>query len=141
VEGALARSLGGEPLAVEAECSSPSERRLLRTQHIPVRRGDERVVGVMLVHATVRDGVLAGAGPVLAPEEAIYRRVDGLVLMCCCCHRVHRVGSVGGWDFVPAFLHRPPSVVSHGCCEPCAQQFGAARDRWSGEVGARPRSA
>lgn len=141
VERALARSLAGEPLAVEAECSSPSERRLLRTQHIPVRRGDERVVGVMLVHATVRDGVLAGAAPHLAPEDAIYRRVDGLVLMCCSCRRVHRVGSVGGWDFVPAFLHRPPSTVSHGCCEPCAQQFGAARERWTGPAGARPRSA
>lgn len=139
VERALALSLRGERLAVETDCSAPAERRLLRTQHIPIRRSDERVVGVMLVHAIVHETAAAAAGPLLAPDEAIYRRVDGLVLMCCSCQRVHRVGSVGAWDFVPAYLERPPSTVSHGCCEPCAQQFGADRDRWTGETGATSR--
>jgi hypothetical protein len=129
VEQELARSLAGESFSVDSECSSPEVLRLLRTQHVPVRRDDDAVVGVLLVHTVVQEGPMRSARPLAPPDEALYRRADGLVLVCSCCRRVHRVGSVGRWDFVTAYVERPPVPVSHGFCEPCLLQFGAGSAR------------
>lgn len=129
VEDELARSLGGESFGVESECSSPHQLRLLRTQHVPVRDGDDVVVGVLLVHTVVHEAPLESVRPLLPPDELLYRRRDGLVLMCSCCRRTHRVGSVGRWDYVPAYVTRPPAPVTHGFCEPCFLQFGAGSPR------------
>lgn len=130
VERELARALSGESFSVDSECSSPQVLRLLRTQHVPVRQPDEdRIVGVLLVHTIIHQGPMQAVRPLLQPDDAAYRRLDGLVLMCCNCRRVHRVGSVGRWDFVPAYLERPPVPVTHGFCEPCFLQFGAGARR------------
>jgi hypothetical protein len=129
LEEELARSLGGASFGVDSECNSPDTLRLLRTHHVPVRgTDDDAVVGVMLVHAVVHEAPMGAARPILPPDEARYRRGDGLVLMCSCCRRVHRAGSVGLWEFVPAYLESPPVPVTHGFCAPCFLQFGAGSD-------------
>jgi hypothetical protein len=124
VEEALSRALGGKSFAVESECSSADRLRVLRTQHVPVRRADDAVVGVLLVHATVHDAPMGEVRPLLPPDDASYRRDDGLVLMCSCCRRVQGRQAPERWDFVPAYLERPPHPVSHGFCEACFLQYG-----------------
>jgi hypothetical protein len=60
---------------------------------------------------TERDG--------FGPNEEIYTDRYGIVTMCCECRRTCRTGQASVWDWVPAYIERPPERISHGICDVC----------------------
>lgn len=54
-----------------------------------------------------------------AEVESTYVSARGLVVQCSNCRRVRRVRNRLTWDWVPAWVERPPRTTSHGLCAAC----------------------
>ncbi len=100
----------GEPFVQDYECSSPGVYRRVRMRALPL--GD----GLLLEHARLVEH--PHDAPPSPAIEARYRSAHGLVSQCSNCRRVRRVDD-GSWDWVPAWVARPPHATSHGICPSC----------------------
>lgn len=110
-EGALATS---KPWEHEYECSSPRTFRRFRMIAYPSRdRQALLVVSSLLVE------VPHPAEP-FGPVASAYTH-RGLITMCANCRRVRNVEADQRWDWVPAWVERMPTNVSHGLCPPCVR--------------------
>jgi hypothetical protein len=110
-----AAAAGGPPFQDTYECSSATvERRFLMRIH-------KLAAGFLVTHSLVVTRPHAGPGE--APDEAMYRKPDGLVVQCCVCRRTRRSLPPYPWDWVPGFVTRLPPRTSHGLCETCVDHY------------------
>jgi len=96
------------------ECSSAT---LFRPFHMRVYPNPEGAGLVVVNSLTVEQP--HDASRVRSSVEPFYRDENGLVTMCCECRRTSRCQSAEVWDWVPAFVEKPPMPVSHGICSTC----------------------
>jgi hypothetical protein len=98
-------------------CSSPSLERLMVMRVCPLRA----TRSLLTVCSTRVER------PHLQPPsealESLYRNVQGLIVMCSNCRRTRRAGALTVWDWVPDFVERLPTRVSHGLCGLCLQYY------------------
>lgn len=130
VDGLVGRALAGAAAFAEVECNSPGVHRLLRSQFIPVG-GGEGVVGVLVIHAVLREFAAGAVHPPAPADGAVHRHVDGLFRLCLSCLRAHRPGD-GTWDFVPEYVAQRPAPLRWVICPPCAMRPGMPRTAASG---------
>ena len=101
------------PWEHEYECSSLEINQRFVLRAYPLQRSQ----GILVVNSPVYAG--APLGEACAPVEANYRNSDGLIIQCCHCRRVRRIGARKAWDRVPEWVSKFPHDTSHGICEPC----------------------
>jgi len=95
------------------ECSSAKLYRKFHMMTFPLGESEGFLVINSLRHAEAHRRVE------LPPIEDLYRNAQGIVVQCCHCRRVRRVGSDQTWDWVPDWVSTQPSNTSHSLCEPC----------------------
>lgn len=105
----------GQRCEHEYECSRPDMFRRFRMVVYPV--GGEELVCVhsLLVeepHAREADDSLL----------SVYAS-DGLITTCSHCRRIRNPRGTLRWDWVPAFVAKPPPNLSHGLCEACSDFY------------------
>jgi len=104
----------GERWEHEYDCSSATRYRTFRMAVYPM--GTE---AILVVNARVVDA--PHDRPDHRPDD-VYA-VDGVVTMCASCRRVRFPPSPTRWDWVSAYVARPPERVSHGLCAPCTEFY------------------
>lgn len=107
------------------ECSSDSVQRTFRMRMLPIARA-----GILIEHSPrVETG---HPGRPMPADDASYRNAAGLIVMCSNCRRVKRVGNPS-WEWVPEWVAREPTRVSHGLCYTCLEYYyapdGGSNDR------------
>lgn len=112
VEGFGRAASRGEPWEHDYECSSPERYRQFRMLAFPF--GESFVVTHALRAEHAHDREVCGPS-----DEYVHR---GLVTMCSHCRRVC-ARAHERWDWVPTYVARPPTRVSHGLCPPCAHYY------------------
>src|SRR3954468_23652689 len=81
-----------------------------------------RQTGLMVFSSLQVDEVYQGVS--CPPGEERYRNGQGLILMCCGCRRTRRrAPGEESWEWVPNFIERMPSRVSHGICPACRKHY------------------
>lgn len=103
------------------ECNSDEKARLVLSRFEPIARpGSGEPAGLAIRHLTLLDAPASAAG---GPEtdDSAYR-AGAPVEQCSCCRCVR---GPRGWVFVPGLVRRPPDVVLHGVCGPCARAYSA----------------
>lgn len=99
----------------EYSCPTPTMDQVFRARILPLRRG------LLLIHTLLKSSPTLAAGP---PEDvARYRDGDGIVTQCSHCRRTRRVRDPATWDWVPAYLDRAQTDVSHGLCPCCFEVY------------------
>jgi len=85
-----------------------------------------REPGLMVIVSLQVNQVHQDAHDPYPPEKRDYRNGQGLILMCCGCRRTRR-GAPGeeSWQWVPDFIERLPSGLSHGICPACRAHYYA----------------
>jgi len=98
------------------DCSSPE---LFRQYHMRVYPNQE-TAQLVVVHSLVVEGPHSEKKrETHTPDKEIYAGQDGIVTICCECRRTCRAGQASVWDWVPAYIERPPERISHGICDVC----------------------
>jgi hypothetical protein len=59
----------------------------------------------------------------IAPDDAVYRNKSGFLRMCANCRRTNRVADPAAWDWVPAYVDRRQTDVTHGVCPACMEFY------------------
>jgi hypothetical protein len=98
------------------ECSSATVFRNFRMAVHPAPRAEGLVVVNSLTVERPHD---SQDRKIYAPDPTVYLRADGIVAMCCHCRRTSRVRRPAVWDWVPAYVEKPPEKVSHSICDVC----------------------
>ena len=99
------------------ECSSPTTRRVFQMIVHPLDGG------AVVVRNYLELEVSHPGAP--SPDDAkTYQGADGFLRMCANCRRVQRA-DLGGWDWVPGFVSRPPRDVTHAVCDACLELYYA----------------
>jgi hypothetical protein len=117
-EGVVQRGVGGQPVAVTAECNGPDVARLVTTQVGPVGSGDD-LIGLTVQHRVVRERPVAEVYPVVDGGELDYHGRDGVLEQCSCCRRTRRPDDESEWDFVPGLVAAPPADALFTYCPLC----------------------
>jgi len=99
------------------ECSSAECYREFHMQVLPLHAPPRLVVVNSRVVERAHDRIWQ------APLTAVYRTADGVIVMCMHCRRTRRSNKPDSWDWVPAFLTKPPHNVSHGLCHTCFRYY------------------
>lgn len=99
-----------QPFELDYECSSPDTFRKFRLRVLPVEGY------VLMSHALTAEQPHTRTE--MPPDDAAYRAPSGLTTQCSNCRRFRRLDG-GAWDWVPAWVERPPARVSHGICAVC----------------------
>jgi len=107
----------GTPWEHDYECSSPTLYRCFRMIVYPVT-GDS----LFVIHSLRVE--VSHTRTAHAPDAQVYQW-DGFIHVCANCRRVENPHGSERWDWVPAYLERPPINVSHGLCKPCAAFYWA----------------
>lgn len=113
--GAPHRDTSLKPHAHEYECSGPEVYRRFSVQVYAL--ADAR--GHVLINSLVVEQPHASERQPLAPNDARYRDVNGLVHQCAHCRRVERREGASVWDWVPAWVRQPPLLTTHTVCAIC----------------------
>lgn len=99
------------------DCSSPQLFRLFRMQVYPLRPGSGFVViNSLRVERPHRRQAYG-------PDDARYRRKNGIIQMCANCRRTCRVSEPNMWDWVPDYVQASRRDVSHGLCPFCREYY------------------
>lgn len=110
----------GRPWEHDYECSSPDSYRFFHMRVLPLENW------YLLVESSLRIERPHGSErPAMPANAALYVSEDGIVTMCSHCRRTQRVATAAMqvWDWVPAYLEKPPGPVSHGLCRNCRAYF------------------
>lgn len=107
----------GQPFEFDYECSSALVFRMFRMRILPVAGSAE----FMVVHALRIERPHDRTA--VPPDDARFRRKDGLVVMCCHCRRTRRAAEPNVWDWVPDYVAKPPGMVTTGICSACYLYF------------------
>lgn len=120
---ALRRQGGGPSGAVihASEDNDGEAARLVSTHLEPVVVAPGTLVGVSVVHRTVRELPLEEVYAPVAGGEAGYRDAAGELHQCSCCRRTRRPDAPDEWDYVPALVLVPPSRTTFGYCALCLE--------------------
>ncbi len=110
----------GEPWIHEYECSSAGVFRKFRQTAYPLKGG----CGLLMVHSLAIETVHhpADRSPKIAVESK-YRDENGAISQCAHCRRVMNPFRPAGWDWVPAWVERPPSNLAFILCQACRQRY------------------
>jgi hypothetical protein len=98
------------------ECSSPHAFRKFQMRIHPLQ--DERcylITNSLVIERPHTEPVTVGL--------AGYLNTRGMIAMCSHCRCCRRVLPPERWDFVPAYLGREVTNISHGLCPVCLQYF------------------
>src|SRR3954449_848759 len=102
------------------EYPTPDLHRQFRVRVLPLMRE----TGLMVISSLEVDEVHQGVP--WSPGEKRYRNGQGLILMCCGCRRTRRhAPGEESWEWVPNFIERMPSRISHGICPACRKHYYA----------------
>jgi hypothetical protein len=120
---ALHRQGGGPGGAVvhTSEGNDPEVARLVATRLEPVVVPPATLVGVSVVHRTLRELPIGEVYPVLDGGEVAYRDGSGTIEQCSCCRRTRRPVEPDEWDFVPTLVAVPPVGARFGYCPLCLE--------------------
>lgn len=114
VDGFARACSTGERWEHDYECSSPERYRQFRMIVFPFAEGFVVTHALRAEHAHDRE--------TRGPAEAYVHQ--GLITMCAHCRRVRTPPRARErWDWVPVYVARPQSRVSHGLCPPCAEYY------------------
>ena len=108
----------GRPWQFHYECSSSAVYRLFRMTVRRLPAEDSLVVANSLLEERPH-------GPEPSPmpaDPALYGGPGGPVAMCSLCRRTRRLDSQG-WDWVPAFIDRPPAALAYSMCDDCLHKL------------------
>ena len=110
----------GSPVQHEYECSSAEIfRRFLMTLY---RLGNQE--GILVVNSLVIERPHDKAvRPPREPLPDAYSDEGGFIHQCASCRRVMNMKETGRWDWVPAWVARPPTRTSHTLCDTCMPFF------------------
>lgn len=106
------------------ECSSGRIFRRFRMTAYPLADGQGLLVVNSLIAEQPHD---SDARPPRVAEDRRYRDERGIVVQCAWCRRIRHPRRAARWDWVPAWVDRPPSATSHGICEPCYGHYFPGR--------------
>ncbi len=98
------------------ECSSPTVYRNFRMMSRLDPEGEALVVVNSITVERPHDDQ---ERRVCCPDERVCADNHDIVTMCCHCRRTCRSTQPRVWDWVPAYIEKPPGLVSHGICAPC----------------------
>jgi len=107
------------PVSHVYECPAPRMMRRFQMNLYPLGSGE----GVLLVHSLV---VEAPHGSDRAPHDAnpdVYEDAEGIVRQCAHCRKVRHTTEADRWDWVPAWVARPPQQTSHTICDVCFAHY------------------
>jgi len=112
------------PDGFDFECSGAHVYRRYRQSLYPV---DPEIL--ILVNSLIEERPFeAGERPPHEPDPGRYLQESGVIVQCCHCRRVERVGAAEAWDWVPAWVERSPAETSHGLCPICLEYFYPEQD-------------
>jgi hypothetical protein len=118
------RRLGGGPGGAVIHTSEDNDgttARLVATHLEPVVATGAALVGLSVVHRTLRELPLEDVYAPVAGGETGYRDAAGELRQCSCCRRTRRAGAPDEWDYVPALVLVPPSRTVFGYCPLCLE--------------------
>ncbi len=104
----------------EYECSSAENFRRFHQRVYPLRnRCGLLIVNSVLVDAP-HDPLVRRSHP---PDTGMYADEGGIVHQCAHCRRVECPAEANRWDWIPAWLAKAPTPVSHGLCPVCLDYY------------------
>jgi PAS domain-containing protein len=103
-----------KPWEHDYECSSPEQERAFRMRVIPLKGAHLFVENVLRWERPHDREVQPGF-------DSEYLRQAGFIVMCANCRRTERLTKDGKatWEWIPSYVEKPPSLVSHGLCRTC----------------------
>lgn len=102
------------------ECSSPQVFRLYHETVYPFRnRQGLLVMNSLIVHHPHS----SDERPPFPADHKLYRTRTGVITQCCNCRRTQRTNQPEFWDWVPAWVERPPRNASGGICPTCYDYY------------------
>ncbi len=108
------------PVRHEYECSSPGVFRRYLMMLYCLGRGE----GVLVVNSSVIETPHEAVGR--EPHDPIYAAyVDdhGFVHQCANCRRVKNMKEPNRWDWIPAWVAKPPAQTTHTLCSLCLPYY------------------
>jgi len=100
----------------EYECSSSTVYRLFRMTALQRPREDF----ILVTNFLLEERPHGDERPITPPDAAVY---DGdKIAMCSLCRRT-RGRRRRRWDWVPAYVERPPAGLAYGVCESCQKKL------------------
>jgi hypothetical protein len=104
----------------EYECSSADLFRRFMMTLYPLGKGE----GLLVVNSLVVEGPHdPGERKSHPPDLASYVADDGYVRQCANCRRVKSIREPNRWDWVPAWVEKPPLHTSHTFCDVCFAHY------------------
>jgi hypothetical protein len=122
------RRQGGAPGGAVIHTSEDNDgetARLVSTHLEPVVVPPGTLVGIAVVHRTVRELPIGDVYATVEGGETGYRDGAGALAQCSCCRRTRRPDAADEWDYVPALVLVPPSRTVFGYCPLCLELHGA----------------
>jgi hypothetical protein len=108
------------PLTHCYECSSPSVYRKFNMQVYALPGDQGHLIVNSLIVERPHDPTSRSSH---TPDPRHYTDAQGLIRQCAHCRRVQNANETARWDWVPAWVARPPSNTSHGLCPVCSLYY------------------
>jgi len=110
----------------EYECSSPKTYRRFAMNLYRLEAGSGLlVVNALLVEMPHEARGIVPVEP--AANAAVYLNQHAFVIQCAACRRIKHQQHPGRWDWIPAWVSKPPERTSHGLCELCLNYYYPAK--------------
>ena len=101
------------------ECSSADQYRLLHQTAYPLADG----LGLLIVVSPIEQHPQMRDDAVHEPAAKAYQDEDGQIAQCAHCRKTRRPDRRHRWDWVPAWVARPPAHVTHTLCPVCLDHY------------------
>jgi hypothetical protein len=109
-----------QPAAHRYECSSGQQFRLFAMHVFPLRDA----AGLLIVNSVLVEIPMVFAGRTAHPSNyETYSDDAGIIRQCAHCRRIRAPNTANRWDWVPAWVEKPPSTVSHTLCGICLDYY------------------
>jgi hypothetical protein len=106
----------------EYECSTAAMHRLYRLTALHRPKEDFILVANFLLEERPH----GDERPVRQPDPATYQGPDVSIEMCSLCRRTRRRDR-RGWDWVPAYVEKPPARLAYSVCASCRYKTVSVR--------------
>ena len=104
------------------ECSSATVHRLFRMTALH-RPKDELI---LVTNFLLEERPHGNEWLIMQPNPAVYEGPGDSIAICSLCRRA-RWWDCRGWDWVPAYVERPPARLAYGVCETCRHKLVSGR--------------